>query len=207
MKNARVAISAFSICLNVTGWITMFFLGIMGAACVRIANELGRGDAKAAKFSIKVLMSSSISIGILFWIICLVYSKKIGYLFTTEEEVAQSVSDLSGLLGFTVLLVSIFPVLSGVAVGAGLQTKVAFINLICFYVIGLPIGAVLGYVFNLQVVGIWIGMTCGVVTQTLALSFLIWRTDWDEEVSKTSSRLKRWYLKSSDDSKQSSDHA
>lgn len=37
------------------------------------------------------------------------------------------------------------------AVGAGLQTKVAVLNLICFYVIGVPIGVVLGYVFNLQV--------------------------------------------------------
>lgn len=41
--------------------------------------------------------------------------------------------------------------LSGVAVGAGLQTKVAIINLVCFYGIGLPIGAVLGYVFHFQV--------------------------------------------------------
>ncbi|KAI3444232.1 hypothetical protein Pfo_000897 [Paulownia fortunei] len=207
MKNAKVAISAFSICLNISGWIIMIILGIMGAACVRIANELGRGDAKAAKFSIKVLMSTSALIGLFFWILCLVFSKKIGYLFTNEEEVAQSVSDLSLLLAFTVLLGSIFPVLSGVAVGAGLQTKVAVINLICFYVIGLPIGAVLGYVFHLQVQGIWIGLTSGVVTQTLTLSFMIWRTNWDEEVSKTSARLERWYLKSSDEKKQSCDHA
>ncbi|KAL3637050.1 hypothetical protein CASFOL_019349 [Castilleja foliolosa] len=201
MKNAKVAISAFSICLNISSWIIMGILGIMGAACVRIANELGRGDAKAARFSIKVLMSSSFSIGLFFSIICFVFSHKIGYLFTNEEEVARTVSDLSLLLAFTVLLGSIYPVFSGVAIGAGLQTKVAFINLICFYLIGLPIGVVLGYVFHLQVVGIWIGMTCGVMTQTLTLGFMIWRTNWDEEVLKTSSRLKRWYLKSSDDSK------
>lgn len=40
---------------------------------------------------------------------------------------------------------------AGVAVGSGLQTKVAVINLVCFYLIGLPIGAVLGYVIGLQV--------------------------------------------------------
>ncbi|PIN20920.1 putative membrane protein, predicted efflux pump [Handroanthus impetiginosus] len=205
VKNAEVAISAFSICLNISCWIIMIILGIMGAACVRVANELGRGDAKAAKFSIKVLMSTSSLIGLVFWIICLVYSKQIGYLFTNEEEVAETVSDLSILLAFTVLLGSIYPVLSGVAVGAGLQTKVALINLICFYVIGLPIGAVLGYVFHLQVQGIWLGLTSGVATQTLALSFMIWRTNWDEEVSKASARLKRWYLKSSDENKPSSD--
>ncbi|EYU35646.1 hypothetical protein ABFS82_10G144700 [Erythranthe guttata] len=206
MKNARVSIDAFSICINITGWIFMIILGIMGAACVRVANELGRGDVKAVKFSIKVLMSTTAIIGVFFWILCSVFSKKLGYLFTSEEEVAQTVSDLALLLGITVLLGSIYPVLSGVAVGAGLQSKVAIVNLICYYAIGVPIGVVLGYVFNLQVQGIWLGLTSGVVTQTLALCFMIWRTNWDGEVSKTSARLQRWNMKSSDGNKQSSDN-
>lgn len=37
------------------------------------------------------------------------------------------------------------------AVGAGLQSTVAIINLCCFYLIGVPIGALLGYVAHLQV--------------------------------------------------------
>ncbi|XP_011070196.1 protein DETOXIFICATION 24-like [Sesamum indicum] len=199
MKNAEVAISAFSICLNISGWMINSIFGIMGAACVRIANELGRGDAKAAKFSIRVLMSTSVAIALFFWILCMAFSNKLGYLFTNEEEVAQTVSDLSLLLAFTVLLGCIFPVLSGIAVGAGLQTKVALINLICFYVIGLPMGTVLGYAIHLQVEGIWLGMNTGVVAQTLSLSFMVWRTNWDEEVSKTSARLKKWYLRSSEE--------
>ncbi|KAL2480858.1 MATE efflux family protein [Abeliophyllum distichum] len=207
MKNAKVAIAAFSICLNIVAWETMISVGMMGAACVRVANELGRGDAKAIKFSIKVLMCTSVSIGLFFWILCLVFGNKIGYLFTNDEEVAHSVADLSILLAFSVLLNSIFPIFSGVAVGAGLQTTVAIINVVCFYIIGIPIGAVLGYVTHLQVKGIWIGMLCGVVTETLALSFMIWRTNWDQEVSKASVRLKKWYLESPDEINQKSDHA
>ncbi|KAK4404656.1 protein DETOXIFICATION 24 [Sesamum angolense] len=201
MKNAEASISAFSICLNVLAWIFMIIVGIMGSATVRVANELGKGDAKATKFSIKVLISTSVMIGLLFCILCLVFGNKLGYLFTNEEEVAQTVSDLSLLLASSVLLSSIYPVLSGVAVGAGLQTKAAIINLVCFYVIGLPIGAVLGYVFLLQVKGIWLGMISGVIVETLALSFMIWRTNWDEEVSITSARLNRWYLESVEENK------
>ncbi|KAL9154855.1 hypothetical protein ABFS82_10G144800 [Erythranthe guttata] len=204
MKNAEVSISAFSICLNVFAWEFMISLGIMDAAIVRVANELDRGDAKATKFSIKVLTITSVTIGLLFWIICLVFGKKLGYLFTNEEEVAKYVSDLSPLLAFSVLLNGIYPVLSGVAVGAGLQTRVAIINFVCFYVIGLPIGAVLGYVFQFQVKGIWIGMMIGVVTETVALSFMTWKTNWNEEVSISSARLKRWSSKSRDDNKQHS---
>ncbi|XP_011070005.1 protein DETOXIFICATION 24-like isoform X1 [Sesamum indicum] len=206
MKNAEASISAFSICLNVLAWIFMISFGIFGSAVVRVANELGRGDAKATKFSIKVLIGTSVTIAVFFWILCLVFRDKLGYLFTNEEEVAQTVSDLSLLLAFSVLLSGIYPVLSGVAVGAGLQTKAAIINLVCFYVIGLPIGAVLGYIFQLQVKGIWLGMMSGVVAETFALSFMVWRTNWDEEVSITSARLKRWYLESSEDNKTSSVH-
>ncbi|XP_057785869.1 protein DETOXIFICATION 24-like [Salvia miltiorrhiza] len=200
-KDAQVSISAFSICLNINAWIVMIILGLMGAACVRVANELGSGDAKAVRFSIKVIMGTSVTMGVLFWIFCLAFGNKIGYLFTNEEEVAETISRLSVLLAFTVLLGSIFPVLSGVAVGSGLQSKVALINLICFYGIGLPVGIALGYWFNLGVEGIWVGLTGGVLTQTFSLSTLIWRTDWDQEVSKTSARLNQWYLESPDNDK------
>lgn len=37
---------------------------------------------------------------------------------------------------------------SGVAVGAGFQGVVAFINLGSYYLIGIPVGCLLGYVLN-----------------------------------------------------------
>ncbi|KAL8499162.1 hypothetical protein ACS0TY_022222 [Phlomoides rotata] len=36
----------------------------------------------------------------------------------------------------------------GVAVGAGWQSVVAYINIGCYYIVGLPLGIVLGFVFN-----------------------------------------------------------
>ncbi|KZV48781.1 protein TRANSPARENT TESTA 12-like [Dorcoceras hygrometricum] len=182
MKNAEVSISAFSVCININGWEFMICLGLLGAACVRVANELGRGDAKAVVFSIKVVLSTTVTLGVFFWILCLVFGKKIGYLFSNDESVVHTVSDLSVLLAFSMLFNSVYPVFSGVAVGAGLQARVAIINFVCFYLVGLPIGLILGYVTSLQVKGIWIGMLCGVITETLALSIMMWRINWDEEV-------------------------
>ncbi|KAL0453339.1 UNVERIFIED_CONTAM: Phosphatidylinositol N-acetylglucosaminyltransferase subunit A [Sesamum latifolium] len=122
MKNAEASISAFSICLNVLAWIVMISVGIMGSATVRVANELGRGDAEATKFSIKVLIGTSVTIALLFWILCLVFRNKLGYLFTNEEVVAETVSDLSLLLAFSVLLNGIYPVLSGSSILCSLVT-------------------------------------------------------------------------------------
>lgn len=40
---------------------------------------------------------------------------------------------------------------TGVAVGAGMQSIVAFVNLGSYYAIGVPLGLILTYVFNLGV--------------------------------------------------------
>ncbi|KAJ6915772.1 hypothetical protein NC652_018435 [Populus alba x Populus x berolinensis] len=64
-------------------------------------------------------------------------------------------------LAFTVLLNSVQPVLSGVAVGSGWQKYVAYINLGCYYAIGVPLGFLMGWFFDQGVMGIWAGMIFG----------------------------------------------
>ncbi|XP_042483304.1 protein DETOXIFICATION 20-like isoform X2 [Macadamia integrifolia] len=151
MKNATIAISAFSICLNITAWEFMVSLGFLTAACVRVSNELGRGDAAAAKFAIKVNLSTSLSLGVLFSVLFLIFGHVISYAFTSSTEVAKAVSSLTILLSLSVLLNSIQPVLSGVAIGSGWQSVVAYVNLGCYYVVGVPVGVLLGYVAKLDV--------------------------------------------------------
>ena len=80
---------------------------------MRVSNELGRGNATAAKFSIKVVLSTSIFIGVFFWILCLVFGHDIAYLFTSDEEVVEMVSSLSVLLAFSIFLNSVQSVLTG----------------------------------------------------------------------------------------------
>ncbi|KAI3421623.1 Protein DETOXIFICATION (Multidrug and toxic compound extrusion protein) [Psidium guajava] len=194
MQNATVAISAFSLCISINSWEFMICLGFLTGACVRVSNELGRGNAKAAMFSVKVIISNSLAIGILFWVLFLAFGDKISRLFTSNEEVAEAMSGLSVLLAFSFLLNSVQPVLIGVAIGAGIQSVVAIVNVCCYYLVGIPIGVLLGYVAGLEIKGLWVGLLCGVLAQTLVLSFLTWRTNWEEQVNKASKRLEQWLL-------------
>ncbi|XP_017976260.1 PREDICTED: protein DETOXIFICATION 24 [Theobroma cacao] len=207
MKNATIAIDAFSICLNINGWEFMVCLGFLVAASVRVSNELGKGNAKAVKFAIKTILGTSTCIGVVLWILCLVFRNQISYLFSSNEEVAEAVSSLSILFAFSILLNSVQPVLSGIATGAGLQSMVAYVNLGSYYVIGIPIGILLGYVAHLQVKGLWIGLLSGVAMQTFILAWIVWKTDWDEQVRKASERLNRWLLKPPEEDNGSPPHA
>ncbi|KAK3446473.1 protein DETOXIFICATION 24-like [Eucalyptus grandis] len=204
MTNATAAISAFSICLNISGWELTICLGFLNGASVRVSNELGRGNAEAAVFAIKVILGTSISIGVVFWILCLVFGRRIAYIFTSEEDVAEEVSSLSVLLASSILLNSVQPVLSGAAVGSGTQSVVAYVNMCSYYVIGVPLGVVLAYVTKLEIQGIWIGMIIGVATQTVVLSFITYRMNWDKQVNKATEKLHRLFLERSEDHGESS---
>ncbi|EMS45672.1 Protein TRANSPARENT TESTA 12 [Triticum urartu] len=194
MKNAESALDALSICLNINGWEMMISIGFLAATGVRVANELGAGSAKRAKFAILNVVATSFSIGLVLFVFFLFFRGKLSYIFTTSEEVAALVADLSPLLAFSILLNSVQPVLSGVAVGAGWQSVVAYVNIATYYLIGIPLGAILGYVLGYHVKGIWVGMLLGTLVQTIVLLFITIRTDWDKQVEVTQERLKRWYM-------------
>ncbi|CAL5335425.1 unnamed protein product [Camellia sinensis] len=111
-------------------------------------------------------------------------------LFTSDSEVIEAVSNLTPLLAISVFLNGIQPILSGVAIGSGWQGVVAYVNIVTYYIIGLPIGCVLGFKTSLAAAGIWWGMIVGVLLQTITLLIITARTNWDAEVVKAADRLK-----------------
>ncbi|KAI8008152.1 Protein DETOXIFICATION 40 [Camellia lanceoleosa] len=80
----------------------------------------------------------------------------------------------------------------GVAVGCGWQTFVAYVNVSCYYVVGIPLGSLLGFHFKLGAKGIWSGMIGGTLMQTMILVWVTCRTDWKNEVEKARKRLEKW---------------
>ena len=87
---------------------------VMFANRVRVANELGAGNGKGAKFATIVAVTQSIVIGLFFWLLLIFFHSEIAYVFTTSPPVLEAVHQLSILLAFTVLLNSVQPILSGI---------------------------------------------------------------------------------------------
>ncbi|XP_044386680.1 protein DETOXIFICATION 41-like [Triticum aestivum] len=111
-------------------------------------------------------------------------------LYTSSTTVIEAVIALMLLLAISIFLNGIQPILSGVAVGTGWQVIVAYVNVGAYYIIGLPIGCVLGFKTSLGAVGIRWGLIIGVAVQTVALIVITARTNWDSEVEKAIQRLR-----------------
>ncbi|PON46872.1 Multi antimicrobial extrusion protein [Parasponia andersonii] len=123
LKDATIAVDALSVCMSINVWELKIPLAFFAGTGVRVANELGAGNGKAAKFATKVSVAQS--------------------------HVVRC--PLSFLLAITILLNNVQPILSGVAVGCGWQAWVAYINLGCYHIVGLPLGILMGRVFKLGV--------------------------------------------------------
>ncbi|XVF85042.1 hypothetical protein PTKIN_Ptkin17bG0086800 [Pterospermum kingtungense] len=192
MKNAEVSVDALAICMNILGWTMMVAFGMNAAISVRVSNELGAGHPRAAKFSVLVAVVSSFLIGVAISIVLLIFRDKYPHLFSNDSQVQDLVKDLTPLLALCIVIDNVQPVLSGVAIGAGWQAAVAYVNIACYYIFGIPLGLILGYGLDMGVTGIWCGMLLGTVLQTLVLFGMVYKTNWSKEASIAEERIKKW---------------
>ncbi|GKD50411.1 DETOXIFICATION 40-like protein [Tanacetum coccineum] len=195
LENPEIALDSLAVCTTILGWVMMISVGFNAAASVRVSNELGAGHPKSAAFSVVMVTLSSFVISSICAIILLALRHVISYAFTDGEVVENAVSELTPLLAVSIILNGIQPVLSGVAVGCGWQTFVAYVNIGCYYVVGVPLGVLLAFKFNLGAKGIWSGLIGGMTMQTVILLWVTFRTDWNKEVKKARERVNQWQHK------------
>uniref|UniRef100_A0ACD5TYY7 Uncharacterized protein n=1 Tax=Avena sativa TaxID=4498 RepID=A0ACD5TYY7_AVESA len=192
LKDPELALASLSVCMTISGWAIMISFGFNAAASVRVGNELGAGNAKSAAFSVVVVTTLSFVLAVVISVVILLCRDYISYIYADGEDVAAAVSKLTPLLAITLILNGVQPVLSGVAVGCGWQAFVAYVNVGCYYVVGIPLGCLLGFYFDLGAAGIWSGMIGGTLMQTVILLWVTFRTNWKKEVQEATKRLHKW---------------
>lgn len=73
-------------------------------------------------------------------------------------------------------------VLVGVARGTGWQGLGAYVNLGAYYLVGIPVALLLGFLVHLRTKGLWIGLLAGAMVQDLLLAIITSLTNWKKEV-------------------------
>uniref|UniRef100_A0A803KW73 Uncharacterized protein n=1 Tax=Chenopodium quinoa TaxID=63459 RepID=A0A803KW73_CHEQI len=81
---------------------------------------------------------------------------------------------------------------TGCCSGIRMAKHRAYINIGCYYLLGLPLGVFMGWKFELGIMGIWAGMIGGTAVQTLILAIITIRCDWEKEAQKASMHVKKW---------------
>ncbi|OCT95054.1 hypothetical protein XELAEV_18012737mg [Xenopus laevis] len=173
-----VELGAQSVIYQVVAIAYMIPYGIGMAASVRVGNALGAANVEQAKTSTKVAFLVTAAVIFVDILLLSSFRNQFSYLFTSDRWIAALVAQVIPIYAVFHLFESISCVAGGILRGTGRQKIGAIINMICYYVIGLPVAAVLMFAVKIDVKGLWSGMTiCGiflVIFFTIYLSRLNW---------------------------------
>ncbi|XP_030950870.1 protein DETOXIFICATION 12-like isoform X2 [Quercus lobata] len=183
LPNPQLETSVLSVCLNTIATLYTIPYGLGAAASTRISNELGAGNPQAARVAVFAVLFLAITETSIVSTILLASRSVFGYTFSNEKEVVDYVTTMAPLVSLSVILDSLQGVLSGVARGCGWQHIGAYVNLGAFYLCGIPVAAVLGFMTNLRGRGLWIGIQTGAFVQTVMLSIITSCINWEKQAS------------------------
>jgi MATE family multidrug resistance protein len=173
---APAQVAAHQIALNIAAVSFMIPFGLSSAAAVRVGHAIGAREITAAARS----GWTAILIGVTFMSCAALAFVTVGkYLigaFTTD----QSVLDVGVRLLLVAALFQLFDGLQGVTTGVlrgvgDTHTAMRW-NLIGHWVVGLPLGYFLAFNRNWGVVGLWVGLSAGLITVGAVL-IAVWTRD------------------------------
>ncbi|GMH09188.1 hypothetical protein Nepgr_011028 [Nepenthes gracilis] len=189
--NPKLETSVLSLCITTLWTLFTIAYGIGAAASTRVANELGAGKPQAAQTAVRGAILMALIDALMATAALLGSRGRLGYLFSKDKQVINYFTVMSPLVTTTVATDAILGVLTGIARGCGRQQTATYISIGAYYLFGIPIAVVIGFVRRLRGKGLWSGMIVGAIIQITGLSSLITCTNWDTEVTKAKARVEK----------------
>jgi MATE family multidrug resistance protein len=165
------ALAAHQIAISVVSMTFMVTLGLSFATSIRVSNAMGRKDLVAARRVGFIGISLGGVLMAYFGILILIAHRWLPKFYIEDQDVVLLASKLL-IVG---ALFQIFDGVQGVAVGAlrGLHDVVfpTVVTCVAYWLICIPFVYVLGFQQDLGPVGIWVGLSVGLVVAALLLTF------------------------------------
>jgi len=184
------ALAGHQIVLTTVSTTFMMPLGVSSAAAVRVGFALGKGDRQAAARAGWTALSLGAAVMSAAAIVLLTIPEWIARLFTPEAAVIATAATMLRVAAFFQLFDGLQIVVTGSLRGSGDTRTPMVCHLIGYWVIGLPLGAMLCFGRGLGAPGLWMGLSAGLILIGLVLTAFWWRTarEWS----------RRWRLSNND---------
>jgi len=164
--------------------VTMYQLpwGLSVGTGIRVGNFVGAGQAEEAKFAAKVSWLSAICLGLFNSTMILIFRKKIGWIFSSDEEVIDYLATVVPIIAIFQVVDVLTGSTQGILRGAGLASLTSWANVAAYYVLGIPTAMYLGFKAGWGVSGLWTGHTVALTVTATLLTIASMRIDWPQRV-------------------------
>jgi len=166
-----VALATHQIALNYAAITYMVPLGVGAAAAVSVGHAVGAGDPARARRAGWLALALGTGFMLLAAIVFLVAPRPLIALYTNDIRVMAVGPALLGLAAIFQIFDGIQTVSTGALRGLGETRAPMLANLIGYWVLGLPLGFALCFVWKWGIYGLWIGLTVAlmIIASTLLL--------------------------------------
>lgn len=170
-----VQMAAHQVAINLASLTFMVPLGVGSASAIRVGHAIGRGDASGARRA----ASSGLLLGVAFMTLTAIAFLGLPTLlasaYTSVDEVIFLSAQLIPIAGFFQIFDGLQVVSSGVLRGAGDTRAPLVINIVGFWLVGLPVSLLLGFHFGFGPRGLWWGLVAGLgAVATILVSRVMW---------------------------------
>ncbi len=165
-------VAAHAVVLKLASLTFMMPLGISVAAATRVGNRIGAGDPAGAQHSANVALGAGAAVMGFAAIVFLVLPRPLAKLFTGEDLVIAIAVTIFPIAAAFQVFDGTQVVGSGILRGMGTPRPAAIFNLLGYWVLALPLGALLAFEADLGIRGIWIGLAIGLLA--VAALLVLW---------------------------------
>ncbi|KDE03350.1 hypothetical protein MVLG_06157 [Microbotryum lychnidis-dioicae p1A1 Lamole] len=184
------ALAAQSVLLTSASLFYQIPYALSVAAAVRAGNLLGAQRPDTARMTSYATMTLAIGVAGINSLLLVVFRHRWGLLFSSEKEVIEVVASVLGLVAAFQLSDGISGAMAGLLRGAGKATLGAVLNLISYYVVGLPLGMALTFAGpKMGLKGLWLGLTAALTGTATLATWVILRLDWRLESENARIRM------------------
>lgn len=162
--------AAHQIAINLASISFMAVLGISAAGSIRVGNAVGQRDIRETRRAGFTASFLGASVMLFSGLIFIFFRNFLPTLYINDKDVVSIASSL-------LIIAALFQLSDGLqAVGIGIlrgltDVKIpTAITFIAYWIVGLPVGYLLGFTFNLGVQGVWIGLLSGLTTSAILLT-------------------------------------
>jgi MATE family multidrug resistance protein len=166
---APTALASHQIAINIAAFTFMVPLGVSSAGAVRVGHAVGRGDAAGAARAGWTALLFGVGFMSIAAVAFLVMPRALIGAFTGDDGVLRMGASLLMVAAVFQLFDGLQGVATGVLRGLGDTRTPMLWNLAGHWFIGLPLGYTLCFVLGYGVVGLWWGLSTGLIICGVAL--------------------------------------
>jgi multidrug resistance protein, MATE family len=170
-----VQMAGHQIALNLASLTFMVPMGISAAAAVLVGQAIGRGDPAGARRAAGAAVLVGSSFMCVSALVFLAIPNALASVYTNQREVLMIAATLIPIAGFFQVFDGVQAVATGVLRGTADTRTPMIVNLIGFWMIGMPVSIYLGFRTGAGPQGLWWGLVVGLAAVSTILMLRVRR--------------------------------